>query len=310
MSSLKHDVCTKRVMKELKDQTKYTSYEMVPVDDNIYICMVRFGVFSGAYVGQEHIMEVKFMWGSGEVHHFPYDPPLMTFKTPILHPNIGEYPGGAICLDFLKQSGLWSPTCTVLGLVEMIRALLLDPNPSSPQNAKAGTLYTEAKKNKEDWGKISMKYYKEHIKSAKEHMDRFSDKVLEDDKVESSESNNSDLAEDDSEDSSVSSLSMPDSDDQSQSDDASPKSSKNSKSPKSSKAKKTAKKSEKSMDEKSKKDTVKVKSEKIKKSEKVEKGEKSEKVVRSEKDSKTPKVSKEKTKKTDRSKPEKTKTKK
>ncbi|MGL6008269.1 MAG: ubiquitin-conjugating enzyme E2 variant, partial [Culicoidibacterales bacterium] len=115
-------------MKELKDQNKYTSYEMVPVDDNIYICLVRFGVYSGDYADQEHVMEVKFAWGSGEVHHFPYDPPLMTFKTPILHPNIGEYPGGAICLDFLKQSGLWSPTCTVLGLVDMIRALLLDPN--------------------------------------------------------------------------------------------------------------------------------------------------------------------------------------
>lgn len=205
MSGLKHDVCTKRVMKELKDQNKYTSYEMVPVDDNIYICLVRFGVYSGDYAGQEHVMEVKFAWGSGEVHHFPYDPPLMTFKTPILHPNIGEYPGGAICLDFLKQSGLWSPTCTVLGLVDMIRALLLDPNPSSPQNAKAGTLYTTAMKNKEDWAKMTMKYYKEHIKGCRELMDRFSDKKLQDDKVEEPKSDNDDGAEDDS----VSSLSMP-----------------------------------------------------------------------------------------------------
>lgn len=175
-------ICQKRVAKEYKDANEAKSYEMIPTED-MMVALVRFEMNGGVYDGQQHVIEVKFIWGAGpDKHYYPNNPPLVTFKTPIWHPNISGFPGGAVCLDFLKQEGLWVPTCNIEGLVNMIKAMMDDPNPSSPQNPEAGNKYKELMGSGTDdskWKSFCKAYYQEREKTCKDLFDKFTGKKLE-----------------------------------------------------------------------------------------------------------------------------------
>lgn len=161
-----------RILQEIKKlQESDTCKLVIPTIDgieNINLIYVMFITPTGTYAGHTHIVEVKFHWGNPINSYYPYNPPLMTFKTPIWHPNISAFPGGAICLDFLKQSGKWVPTCSVEGLLYTIMAMLEDPNPDSPQNSVAGNAYKSLIKDPGAWTLECSKYYKEHIGSCKD----------------------------------------------------------------------------------------------------------------------------------------------
>jgi len=58
-------------------------------------------------------------------NEYPFQPPKITFQTPIYHCNVNA--NGGICLDILKES--WSPNLTVQQCLTSIRALLAEPNP-------------------------------------------------------------------------------------------------------------------------------------------------------------------------------------
>lgn len=165
-----------RVLHEIKIGQESKSYQLIiPITDgleNPNIINVAFQTPFGFYKGQTHVLEIKFQWGNPISNYFPFQPPLMTFKTPIWHPNVSAFPGGAICLDFLKQTGMWSPTCSVEGLINMIKAMMDDPNPDSPQNGDAGVSYTESMKTK-TWEAVCSTYYNKHIGSCKDLLSQF-----------------------------------------------------------------------------------------------------------------------------------------
>lgn len=70
------------------------------------------------------------------------EPPHVTFQQPApFHPNIdGE---GRICLDILRgpPAGAWKPTISLLSLLEAIKLLLMEPNPSDPLCTEAAADY-------------------------------------------------------------------------------------------------------------------------------------------------------------------------
>lgn len=72
---------------------------------------------------------------------YPGKPPVVRFVTKMFHPNI--YANGSICLDILQNQ--WSPMYTPSMLLTSIQSLLCDPNPNSPANSEAASLYESDK---------------------------------------------------------------------------------------------------------------------------------------------------------------------
>jgi ubiquitin-conjugating enzyme E2 A len=70
---------------------------------------------------------------------YPNKPPVIRFITKMFHPNI--YADGNICLDILQNK--WSPAYDVANILTSIQSLLADPNPDSPANAQAATMFRE-----------------------------------------------------------------------------------------------------------------------------------------------------------------------
>jgi ubiquitin-conjugating enzyme E2 T len=59
---------------------------------------------------------------------YPFEPPKVTFLTPIYHPNIDT--AGRICLDTLKMApkGSWTPSLNVSTVISTIMLLMAEPN--------------------------------------------------------------------------------------------------------------------------------------------------------------------------------------
>ncbi|KAK8602220.1 hypothetical protein V6N13_058130 [Hibiscus sabdariffa] len=78
---------------------------------------------------------------------YPLQPPIVTFATPIYHPNIDN--GGRICLDILNlppkasfvHSGAWQPSLNISTVLTSIRLLLSEPNPDDGLMCEASREY-------------------------------------------------------------------------------------------------------------------------------------------------------------------------
>jgi len=126
----------KRILREFTDLQKepVPGCSAGPVEEsNIYH-------WSGMIVGPEGS---PYSGGVFEVDiHFPTDypfnPPKITFKTKIFHPNINAH--GGICLDILKDQ--WSPALTITKVLLSISSLLTDANPNDPLVPEIAHIYT------------------------------------------------------------------------------------------------------------------------------------------------------------------------
>lgn len=68
---------------------------------------------------------------------YPNKAPSVRFTSKIFHPNV--YADGALCLDILQNR--WSPTYDVGAILASIQSLLHDPNPESPANSEAASMF-------------------------------------------------------------------------------------------------------------------------------------------------------------------------
>jgi len=58
---------------------------------------------------------------------FPFKPPTVSFQTKIWHPNVTNDDKGSMCLGILRPD-VWKPASSVSGVLELIRALLQEPD--------------------------------------------------------------------------------------------------------------------------------------------------------------------------------------
>jgi len=70
---------------------------------------------------------------------YPTKPPKCKFVPPLFHPNV--YPSGTICLSILNEDEGWKPATTIKEILLGIQTLLNEPNPNSPAQAEAFTLF-------------------------------------------------------------------------------------------------------------------------------------------------------------------------
>jgi ubiquitin-conjugating enzyme E2 G1 len=82
---------------------------------------------------------------------FPNNPPVMTFRTPIWHPNV--YEDGTVCISILHPPGVdqynqmessaerWRPILGVESIVISVISMLSDPNDESPANIDAAVMW-------------------------------------------------------------------------------------------------------------------------------------------------------------------------
>lgn len=76
---------------------------------------------------------------------YPNKAPSVSFVSRMFHPNV--YSDGRLCLDILDNR--WSPTYDVMAILTSIQSLLHDPNPNSPANSEAASLYSKNTKEYE-----------------------------------------------------------------------------------------------------------------------------------------------------------------
>lgn len=130
---------TNRLKMEIKSNKESKEFRFVATDNIWYF---QFVVEYGLYKGQTHIVEVKLRYGSAStddeksLYVYPVHPPLCRFITAIWHPNISTK--GTICLDVLKDN--WSPSMFSGTILSALKVLLLNPEPSSPQNTEAALM--------------------------------------------------------------------------------------------------------------------------------------------------------------------------
>ncbi|RKP04369.1 SUMO conjugating enzyme Hus5 [Thamnocephalis sphaerospora] len=72
---------------------------------------------------------------------YPSKPPKCKFTPPLFHPNV--YPSGTVCLSIINEEQDWKPAITMkqASILLGIQDLLNDPNPHSPAQSEAYTLF-------------------------------------------------------------------------------------------------------------------------------------------------------------------------
>lgn len=84
---------------------------------------------------------------------YPHRPPDIMFVNQCWHPNIGV--NGHVCVDILQRE--WSPTLSVVKILQSIQSMLDDPDPTSPLNASAGEMFNRAKRDPSKWEEYRQK---------------------------------------------------------------------------------------------------------------------------------------------------------
>ncbi|KAJ2361530.1 E2 ubiquitin-protein ligase peroxin 4 [Coemansia sp. RSA 2611] len=127
---------TKRLLKELSDTRKGLSDELASLapaaDDSLLQWTAELhGPRDTPYAGGLFRLRIDIP------EQYPIKPPILTFVTPVCHPNV-HFETGEICLDILKTQ--WSPAWTLTSTCLAVHVLLANPEPSSPLNCDAANL--------------------------------------------------------------------------------------------------------------------------------------------------------------------------
>jgi ubiquitin-conjugating enzyme E2 A len=129
----------KRLMRDFKRLQKDApvGIQAAPLNNNILAWQaVIFGPDDTAWEGGTFKLLLEFN------EEYPNKPPAVKFLSKIFHPNV--YGDGKICLDILQNQ--WSPIYDIAAILTSIQSLLSDPNPASPANSEASTLYENDKR--------------------------------------------------------------------------------------------------------------------------------------------------------------------
>ncbi|XP_052210538.1 uncharacterized protein LOC127813555 [Diospyros lotus] len=135
-----------RMHKELKllltDPPPGASFPLLSADSDL-CSAVSFSAIDAQIEGPEGTVYAKgiFKIKIRIPERYPFQPPIVTFATPIYHPNIDT--GGRICLDILNlpPKGAWQPSLNISTVLTSIGLLLSEPNPEDGLMCEASREY-------------------------------------------------------------------------------------------------------------------------------------------------------------------------
>jgi len=70
---------------------------------------------------------------------YPTKAPKCKFTPALFHPNV--YPSGTVCLSILNEDEGWKPAITLKDILQGIQMMLDEPDPESPAQADAYSLF-------------------------------------------------------------------------------------------------------------------------------------------------------------------------
>ncbi|KAK3294412.1 ubiquitin-conjugating enzyme/RWD-like protein, partial [Chaetomium fimeti] len=91
---------------------------------------------------------------------YPFRAPTVTFATRIYHPNVTNDNLGSICLGPLKAEN-WKPSTRLAGVLEAVRALLVEPQPDDPLEAR---IADEFRADRKEFDKNARAYVQRYAK--------------------------------------------------------------------------------------------------------------------------------------------------
>ncbi|EAQ87677.1 hypothetical protein CHGG_04296 [Chaetomium globosum CBS 148.51] len=91
---------------------------------------------------------------------YPFRAPTVNFATRIYHPNVTNDNLGSICLGPLKAEN-WKPSTRLAGVLEAVRALLVEPLPDDPLEAR---IADEFRADRKEFDKNARAYVQRYAK--------------------------------------------------------------------------------------------------------------------------------------------------
>ncbi|CAF1217958.1 unnamed protein product [Rotaria sordida] len=100
--------------------------------------------------------------GSIRIHmilgqEFPFKAPKVFVRQPIYHPNIER--DGKVCTNLLVNSEAWTPTTTLVQIIEEVTNVIDNPCTDQIQHTEAASLYNT---NKTEYNRIASEMFKQH----------------------------------------------------------------------------------------------------------------------------------------------------
>jgi ubiquitin-conjugating enzyme E2 G1 len=136
----------KRLQSEYKQYLKDPSchYTILPNGNNFLEWdILLFGPSDTIFEGGIFKCKIEF------TNQYPNKPPVLTFITPLYHPNI--FPNGGVCMSILHEgvdvygyehvSERWNPSHSVDSILMSMLLVLTEPNFDSPANIDASKLW-------------------------------------------------------------------------------------------------------------------------------------------------------------------------
>ena len=91
---------------------------------------------------------------------YPFKAPHVTFATRIYHPNVTNDSLGQVCLGALKPEN-WKPSTRLRAVLEAVRALLVEPAPDDPLEAR---IADEFRRDRAEFDKNARAYVQRYAK--------------------------------------------------------------------------------------------------------------------------------------------------
>lgn len=135
----------KKILKYLEEEEKKSGrkpFDIIQDKDDFSLFYIKFKLENLIYSNMNHVIQIETQYyKSNNLYLFPFNPPKITFKTQIFHPNVSRM-SGYICLDILQDK--WSSVYNFDQIFYTLIGLIDEPNPTSPLGRDAAKIYKQA----------------------------------------------------------------------------------------------------------------------------------------------------------------------